>query len=74
MKITTIWTMPTLTMRERVSRTVEAAWRGAAHRLPRQLAYWSLIDSGVRHIESDEVVPDVPFMVILERSGREVSA
>lgn len=74
MKLTTIWTMPTLSLRERLSRTAEAAWRGAARRLPRRLAYWSLIDSGVRHMEADEVVPEVPFTVILERAGVEASA
>lgn len=72
MKIITVWTMPTLTLRERLSRTAEAAWRSAAHRLPRRLAYWSLIDSGVRYMETNEIVPDAPFMVVLERSGKAI--
>lgn len=70
MKLTTIWTTPSMSMRERLTRTGEAAWRTAAHRLPRRLAYWSLVDSGVRHMHSNEVIPEVPFTVVLERAGR----
>ena len=70
MKLTTIWTLRGMAFRERLNRTGEAFMRGLAHRLPRRLAYWSLIDSGVRYMESNEVVPEVTFMTILERSGR----
>ena len=70
MKLTTIWTLRGMAFRERLNRTGEAFMRGPAHRLPRRLAYWSLIDSGVRYMESNEVVPEVTFMTILERSGR----
>lgn len=74
MKLTTIWTLPGLPISERVARTGEAFMRGLAHRLPRRLAYWSLIDSGVRHMHSDEIVPDVTFMAVLQRAGNEVDA
>lgn len=67
MKLTTIWTLPTMTLRERLARTSEWGWRTLAHRLPRRLAYWSWIDSTVRHIEPDEVVPEVTAMTVLER-------
>lgn len=71
MKLTTIWTIRAMTLRERLNRTGEAFVRGLAHRLPRRLAYWSLIDTGVRHMRSDETVPEVPFTVILERAGKD---
>ncbi|AXQ62115.1 hypothetical protein SEA_SKYSAND_82 [Gordonia phage Skysand] len=70
MKLTTIWTIPAMTLRERIRRTDEAFWRWLAHRLPRKLAYWSLIDSGVRNIRSDEVVPAVPFVTVLQRAEK----
>ena len=70
MKLRTIWTLPACTLREKISRTGEWAIAAIAHRVPKRLAYWVLIDQGVRHIRSDETVPDVPFTVILDRAGR----
>lgn len=55
---------------ERRSRLVEWAWANAALLLPKRLAYWSLIATGVRHIEANEEVPAVPFMTVLERAGK----
>lgn len=70
MRLGTIWTVPAMSLQERVHRTIEWGWATAAHRLPRRLAYWSLIDTGVRHIRSNEVVPEVEFTTILERAGK----
>lgn len=67
MKFMTIWRCPGMTFAERLSRTVEWFWRILAHRLPKRLAYWSYIDSGVRVMRSDEVVPEVTYMDILKR-------
>lgn len=67
MRLRTIWTLRGMPLRERLNRTGEATVRGLAHRLPRRLAYWSFIDTGVRHMKPDEVVPEVPFMALLER-------
>lgn len=72
-----IWTWPYgkkgggLTVRERLRHTSEVFWRGVAHRLPRRLAYWSFIDSGVRYMEDTEVVPDVTYTVLLQRVGKD---
>lgn len=46
---------------------LNAVWAWAAYRLPRRLIYWALIRAGVTHIESGEVVPEVPFMEVLRR-------
>jgi len=70
MRLTTIWTPTAMPLTERLSRTGEWVIREVAHRLPRRLAYWSFIDTGVRHMHADEVVPEVPYMVILERAGK----
>ena len=68
MKFTTIWTIPAMTLRERFRRTWDEWFlRGLAHRLPRRLAYWSFIDTGVRTMKPTEVVPEVRFTELLER-------
>jgi hypothetical protein len=67
MKLTTIWTLPAMTLRERLSQTGEAVVRTVAHHLPRRIAYWSYIDTTSRYIEDHEIVPDVPAMTILQR-------
>ena len=67
MRLRTIWTLPDMSLPERIDRTQEWAWRTVAHRLPRRLAYWSLIDSGVRVMRPDEIVPEVRYMEVLER-------
>ena len=67
MRLRTIWTLPGLPLRERLNRTGEWALREIARRVPRRLAYWVFIDQGVRHIRSDEVVPEVTYMEILQR-------
>lgn len=67
MRLGTIWTMPGLPLRERLSRTGEWSWMTLAHRLPRRLAYWSFVDSGARYIRSDEVVPETLYFTILNR-------
>lgn len=72
MRLKTIWSLPGMALRERLSRTGEVLWRGLAHRLPRRLAYWSFIDTGVRHVRPSEVVPEVPYMDLLERAGRDL--
>lgn len=69
MKLLTIWTMRGMSLSERLSRTGEWLLMAVAHRLPRRLAYWSFIDSGVRLIHDDEEVPAVPFVTVLERMG-----
>lgn len=54
---------------ERRSRLAEWAWSTAAQFLPRRLAYWSLIATGVRHIRGNEEVPAVAFTTVLQRAG-----
>jgi hypothetical protein len=49
------------------NRLQEWAWREAAHRLPRRLAYWSFIDSGIRALGPNDVVPEARYMDLLER-------
>ena len=67
MRLSTIWTMPAMTLRERLRRTSEWAWHLTARHLPRRLAYWSFIDTGARMTSTREVVPEVRFMDLAAR-------
>lgn len=72
MKLTTIWTIPAMALTERLHRTWDEWFLPAvAHRLPRRLAYWSLVDSGVRYMDPEAIVPEVAFTDILQRFGTE---
>lgn len=77
MRLTTIWSpaMRGYSLRERLRRTREWAALEAAHRVPRRFAYWVFIAHGARHCggsqHPNEVVPEVPFTVVLERLGKE---
>lgn len=74
MKLTTIWTLRGLPLRERLHRTSELWWFYTAPRfLPRRLRYGVLIVEGVRQIRPNEVVPEVPFMDVLARAGEGVA-
>lgn len=74
MKLSTIWTLRGMSLRERLNRTGEWTIQAAAHRLPRRLAYWSFIDTGVRHMRSDEVVPEVRYTDLLQRAGKGIDS
>lgn len=71
MKLSTIWTLRAMSLRERLHRTGEWAVQAVAHRLPRRLAYWSFIDTGVRYMRPDEVVPEVRYTDLLQRAGQD---
>ena len=43
MKLTTIWTLPAATLREKIHRTREWAAQAVALRLPRSVRYWVFI-------------------------------
>lgn len=70
MKFTTIWTMPGMSLRERVRRTNELALIKLAHALPDALKYRVYIDVGAANIRTDEIVPDVTYCTILQRASR----
>lgn len=70
MRLKTIWTLRGMDLRERLTRTREAAARFIASKLPEEVAYWSLIHTGVDHIRPNEEVPAVLFVTVLDRAGR----
>lgn len=40
--------------------------------LTKRIRYWVLIHEGVTQIRDHEIVPEVPFTVVLERAGKEM--
>jgi hypothetical protein len=47
MRFTTIWTLPAMTLRERLNRTGEWAAIKVAWALPRRVLYWSAVRAAV---------------------------
>lgn len=68
MKLTTIWTLPAMTLAERVRRTVDLGAQTVAAHLPARIRYWTYIQVGSDAIHPDEIVPDVKFMDLLSRA------
>lgn len=71
MKLTTIWTMPAMTLRERLRRTADAADMAIAARLPKRVRYWAVVLVGAKVTTTtlrDREVPGVLFMEILEHA------
>lgn len=67
MRLRTIWTMPTLTLRERLSRTGEWFWTTLAAALPRKLRYWVAIQEIGRATMDADNVPAATVTHILPR-------
>jgi hypothetical protein len=70
-KLTTIWTMPAMTLRERLRRTADAADIAIAARLPKRVRYWAVVLVGAKVTTTtlrDREVPGVLFMEILEHA------
>ena len=66
----TIWTLPASDTTERLRRTRDALAREVAHRLPRRLAYWSLVDTIVRHTGATEAPHEVGAVALLDRAAK----
>ena len=70
MKLATIWTIPCMSIGERLSRTADLAAMTIAYRLPNRVKYWAFIHVGLAAIPSDAVVTDQLFVDVLERARR----
>ena len=66
MKLTTIWTIPAMTISERFRRTADWAAYTAAAKLPARVRYWAFIHAGVDAIPANSVVPEIRFVDVLE--------
>lgn len=68
MRLTTIWTMPAMSLTERLRRTIDLAAITTAARLPQRVRYWTFIQVGVKAMLDDEVVGSQHFFDLLERT------
>lgn len=71
MKLTTIWTIPAVPLRERLRRTADAVDMAIAARLPKRVKYWAVVLVGAKVTTSTlraREVPSVLFMEILEHA------
>lgn len=68
MKLATIWTIPAMTLAERLRRTGDSlAFTVAAH-LPKRVRYWTFIQVGGQAMKPGETVSEARFMDLLERA------
>lgn len=66
MKLSTIWTIPAMSLKNRLARTADCADMEIAARLPKRVKYWSFVLVGGKAIGND-VVPEAKYMDLLER-------
>lgn len=66
MRLKTIWTIPAMTLRERIRRTSDLLNMKIAGRLPKRVKYWAYIQAGSSAMSSDAVVTDQNFMELLK--------
>jgi len=68
MKLATIWTLPAMSLTERLARTVDLAAFTAAAKLPARVRYWTFIQVGTKAMPDDAIIPSVLFMDLLENA------
>lgn len=71
MRLATIWTMPAMSLRERLRRTADAADMAIAARLPKRVRYWAVVLVGGKVTTTalrDREVGGVLFMEVLEHA------
>ncbi len=67
MKLSTIWTTPAMSIRERIRRTIDWAALTIATRMPKRIRYWAFIVAGNQAMPEDAVIPEARFMDLLGR-------
>lgn len=65
MKLATIWTIPAMTLGERVRRTADWAAFTTARFLPKRVRFWAFVQVGGRAVPENAAVPEVKFMDVL---------
>ena len=68
MKLTTIWTLPAMSLGERLMRTGDLAMQEIARRLPKRIRYWVFIQVGVQATKPHEVVTEMLYVDVLQRA------
>lgn len=69
MRFRTIWTVPAMSLRERLRRTADWCDSTVAYHLPKRVKYWAVVHVGAHvttQVDPNLVVPDVRLMEVLE--------
>jgi hypothetical protein len=74
MRLKTIWTLPGMTVRNRVKETADAAARTIAHRLPKRIKFWAFVLVGTAAMNDQDVVPEVRFADLLDRAETQLNS
>ena len=68
MKLTTIWTLRGMKLRDRLEASGNTIALGVAARLPKRVKYWAFVLVGTKAMNDDEIVSDQRFVDLLERA------
>jgi hypothetical protein len=60
-KLRTIWTMPAMTLRERLRRSADAVDMAIAWRLPKRVRYWAFVYTAL-----DAAKPEMPSGMLFD--------
>ena len=71
MRLSTIWTIPAMSIRDRIDRTLDWSAMRIAARLPKRIKYWTFILTGAKAIPNDAIVPEVLFCDLLKNIDEE---
>lgn len=69
MRFRTIWTVPAMSLRERLRRTADWCDSTIAYHLPKRVKYWAVVHVGAHvttQVDPNLIVPDVRFLEVLE--------
>lgn len=69
MRLRSIWTIPAMTLRERLRRTADWCDSTIAYHLPKRVKYWAVVHVGshvTTQVDPNLIVPDVRLMEVLE--------
>jgi len=67
MRLSTIWTLPSMPLMERLRRTQEWATMEFASRLPKRVKYWVTIQEIARTTRDSPDIPATPLQDILRK-------
>jgi hypothetical protein len=68
MRLTTIWTLRGMKLRDRFKQTYDLLAMKTANRLPNRVKYWAFVLVGTRAMNGNDIVPQVRFMELMERA------
>ena len=68
MKLTTIWTLRGMSLKNRLRETGNRLALGTAARLPKRVKYWAFVLVGTKAMDDNDIVGDVRYVDLLERA------